>query len=69
MASLREVFVENLKKKRRFCGISQAKLAEMAEVSTHHIAMIEIGRNFPTTELIERIAKALKIEAYELFVD
>ena len=69
MASLREVFTENLKKKRRFCGFSQAKLAEMTEVSTHHIAMIEIGRNFPTTELIERMASALNIEAYELFVN
>ena len=31
--------------------------------------MIEIGRNFPTTELIERIANALNIEAYKLFAD
>ena len=69
MASLREVFIENLKKKRRNCGFSQAKLAEMTAVSTHHISMIEIGRNFPATELIERIAHALNIEAYELFVD
>ena len=69
MASLREIFIENLKKKRRNCGLSQAKLAEITEVSTHHIAMIEIGRNFPTTELIERIANALNIAAFELFVD
>ena len=69
MASLRQVFIENLKKKRRICGFSQAKLAEITKVSTHHIAMIEIGRNFPTTELIERIAKALDLEAYELFID
>jgi len=69
MASLREVFKENLKKNRRICGFSQEKLAEMAEVSTHHIAMIETGRNFPTAELIERIANALNIEAHELFVN
>ena len=69
MASLREVFIENLKKKRRERGFSQAKLAEMTAVSTHHISMIEIGRNFPATELIERIATALNIGAYELFVD
>jgi len=69
MASLREVFIENLRKQRRFCCFSQAKLAEMTGVSTHHIAMIEIGRNFPTAELIERIANALNIKAYKLFID
>lgn len=67
--SLREVFIENLKKNRRNCGFTQEKLAEITGVSTHHIAMIEIGRNFPATELIERIAHALKIEAYELFAE
>jgi len=28
-----------------------------------------MGRNFPATDLIERIAKALNIEMYELFVE
>lgn len=28
-----------------------------------------MGRNFPATDLIERIAKALNIEIYELFVE
>jgi len=69
MASLRDIFRRNLKKKRRICGFSQEKLAEMTEVSTHHITMIETGRNFPTTELIERIANALNIKAYELFME
>jgi transcriptional regulator with XRE-family HTH domain len=69
MARLREIFASNLKKKRQECGFSQAKLAEKVNVSTHHIAMIEITRNFPTPDLIERIANALNIEIYELFLD
>ena len=69
MAGLREIFAGNLKKKRQICGFSQAKLAEKVNVSTHHIAMIEITRNFPTTDLIERIANALNIEIYELFLE
>jgi len=69
MASLREVFASNLKKKRQKCGFSQANLAEKVNVSTHHIAMIEITRNFPTSDLMERIANALNIEVYELFID
>ena len=31
--------------------------------------MLEMGRNFPATDLIERIAGALNIEMYELFVE
>jgi len=69
MANLRETFAHNLKKKRRDCGFSQAKLAEMVNVSTHHIATIETARNYPTLDLVERMAKALNIEIYELFID
>jgi transcriptional regulator with XRE-family HTH domain len=68
MAGLREIFAKNLKESRKKCGFSQAKLAEIANVSTHHVAMIELARNFPTSELMERLADALDIEIYELFV-
>ena len=69
MANLRKNFAKNLVKNRRKCGYSQAKLAELVNVSTHHIAMIELTRNFPASELIERIAEALQIEICELFID
>ncbi|MDR2479389.1 MAG: helix-turn-helix domain-containing protein [Treponema sp.] len=69
MARLREVFIQNLKEKRKKCRLSQAKLAELVDVSTHHLAMIELSRNFPTIDLVERLATALGAEAYELFVD
>jgi len=57
----------NMKENRRKCGITQSILAEKAEVSTQYIAMIELSRQFPTPEVLERIAAALNIEAYELF--
>jgi transcriptional regulator with XRE-family HTH domain len=69
MAGLREIFAYNLKEKRRKSGLTQAALAEKVEVSTHHIGMLEIARNLPTLELVERIAATLDIEIYELFVD
>ena len=68
MTNLREIFAHNLKAKRQKCGFTQAKLAEKVGVSTHHIAMIEIARHYPTMELVERIANALEIEIYELFI-
>jgi len=69
MTSLREIFAHNLKKKRKNCGFSQAELAEALNVSTHHIATIETARNSPTFDLVERMAKALNIEVYELFIN
>ncbi|MDR1803484.1 MAG: helix-turn-helix domain-containing protein [Treponema sp.] len=69
MARLQDIFVKNLKKYRRKSGFTQAQLAEKVNVSTHHIGMIELSRNYPTLELVERIANALNIEIHELFLD
>jgi len=41
----------------------------MVNVSTHHIATIETARNYLTLDLVERIANALNIEIYELFIN
>jgi len=67
MTNIRDILANNLKENRRKCGVSQAKLAERAGISTQYIAMIELSRQFPTPEVLERIALALDIEAYELF--
>jgi len=69
VTNIREIFAHNLKKNRRNCGLSQEKLAESVDVSTHHIAMIEIARSYPALELVERIANVLNIEIYELFIN
>jgi DNA-binding XRE family transcriptional regulator len=69
MALQQSIFVQNLRKHRRKCGLTQAQLAEKVNVSTHHIGMIELSRNNPTLELVERIADALNIKTYELFID
>jgi transcriptional regulator with XRE-family HTH domain len=43
------------------------KLAEYCDTSASYIGEIEIGRKFPSTEMIEKIAGALRIEPYHLF--
>jgi transcriptional regulator with XRE-family HTH domain len=68
MAHIREIFAKNLKENRKKCGFSQEQLAERADVSTHYIAILEIARSFPTSEVLERIAGALNIEIYELLL-
>jgi len=68
MSGLRDILANNLKENRKKCGYSQAKLAEKANITTQYIAMIEVSRKFPTPEMLDRLATALKIEAYELFI-
>ena len=67
MEDLRDILANNLRENRRRLGISQPKLAEMADLSTHYVAMIEVSRKFPTPEVLARLAKALGIAPHELF--
>jgi len=43
------------------------KLAEYCGTATSYIGDIEIGRRFPSMELIEKIADILRIEPYLFF--
>jgi transcriptional regulator with XRE-family HTH domain len=67
-ATLKEILAKNLRENRRKCGFSQEKLAEKAGISTQYLAMIEIARKFPTSEVLERLSEAMNIEVYELFL-
>jgi transcriptional regulator with XRE-family HTH domain len=48
-------------------GLTQEQLAEKADVSAHYIAIIETCKAFPKPKILERFAKALDIETYQLF--
>jgi transcriptional regulator with XRE-family HTH domain len=65
--TFQELFITNLKDFRKSRKISQAKLAEICESSQAYIAEIEVGKKFPSPEMIERIASALEVESYCLF--
>jgi transcriptional regulator with XRE-family HTH domain len=69
MERLGKIFAKNMKEYRRKSGLTQEKLAEKVDVSTHHIGMIELARSFPTLDLVERIAGVLDIEIYRLFME
>jgi len=67
MIHIRKILAENLKFYRNILGWSQAKLAEQVRTGTHYIGMIEIGKKFPSPEMIEKLADALGIESHLLF--
>ena len=64
-----KIFVFNMKKYRKKRQFSQEKLAEMLNTSTSYIGEIEINRKMPSLEMVEKIATALEIEPYRLFID
>ena len=67
--NLREIFIFNLKKYRKEKNFSQMKLAEKCNTSTSYIGEIEIGRKFPSIEMIESICQALEVKPYQLFLE
>ena len=66
-SDIKEIFAANLKENRRKKGVTQEKLAETAEISLRYLAMLELGKSFPSGEVLEKIAKALDIHAFQLF--
>ena len=67
MSTLRHILASNIRERRYVLGLSQAKLAEAADIATAYIAMIELEKKFPSADVLERIAGALKIDPTELF--
>ena len=67
MTNIRQLLANNIKENRKKLGLSQAKLAEKANLSTQYLAMIELTHKFPSPEKLEQIAIALDIDTPELF--
>ena len=66
---LKHIFIKNLKEFRKKEGLSQMKLAEYCNIAHSYIGEIEVGRKFPSIDVIERIAEILRIKPYHLFID
>jgi transcriptional regulator with XRE-family HTH domain len=65
-SDLRAVLGENLKKYRISKGFSQAKLAEILDISPNFISDIETGKRWLSSDTLVNISKALDVQAYEL---
>ncbi len=64
-----KVFGDNLRKYRTKIGVSQEKFAEMSGLHRTYISDIERFRRNVSLENIQKIADALKIETYRLFIE
>ncbi len=69
MMSLIHIFSTNVKKYRAQKGVSQDTLAELSGLHRTYISAIERERRNISIENIDKIAKALDIEAFKLFIE
>lgn len=64
-----KVFADNLKTYRKKRGISQERFAEMAGLHRTYISAVECYKRSISLANIQRIADALDVEPYELFIN
>ena len=64
-----KVFANNVKHYRNKLGISQEAFAEKCGLHRTYISAIECCRRSISLENIQRIADALEIETYKLFLE
>ena len=64
-----KVFADNLKKYRHAIGLSQEAFADKCGMHRTYISAIECYRRSISLENIQRIADALEIETFKLFLE
>ena len=64
-----KVFSINLKKYRNAIGLSQEAFADKAGLHRTYISAVECGKRSIALDNVQKIADALEIDAYLLFVD
>ena len=66
MDDIRKLLGKRIKELRKYNGLSQEKLAELANIEQRSLSHIECGDTFPSRSLLD-VANALDIELKDLF--
>ena len=69
MTDTQKKFIKNVKRYRKQQFLTQMELAELCKISTTYLGEIEIGRKYPSVEVFQRIADALKVKPHKLLLD
>ena len=65
---VRKVLAQNIKQRRKELGITQAKLAELADISEPYMNDIERCQTWVSDKTLSKLAIALNLELHELFI-
>lgn len=63
-----QVLGEFIRDQRRVARLSLRKLSDMAQISNPYLSQIERGLRKPSAEILQQLAKALRISAETLYV-
>jgi transcriptional regulator with XRE-family HTH domain len=67
VATLREKFGRRLRQIRAQRRMTQEQFAETVDISVDFLSLIERGRNAPSFETLDKMAKRLKLSVADLF--
>ncbi len=67
MATLKQKFGRRLREIRSQRRMTQEQFAEMLDVSVDFLSLMERGRNAPSFETLDKIAKRLRMSVADLF--
>ena len=65
-AKLPKVLGKRVQRYRKKTGMSQEEVAHKVGISRAYMGYIEQGRNIPSLEVLEKVAKVLKVKLNEL---
>ena len=65
-AKLPKVLGKKVQRYRKKTGMSQEEVAHKVGISHAYMGYIEQGRNLPSLEILEKIAKAIKVKLGDL---
>lgn len=64
--NIREIFARNLRKLRQAKGLSQEKLAHLAEIDRTYVSSLERCVYAPTIDMVATLAKILEVSPADL---
>ena len=68
MSELKKLLGKRIREIRVARNLTQEDLSELTDIGASSISKIESGHFHPTDENLERIANALKVEPYKLYM-
>ena len=68
MSEIKKLLGKRIREVRILRNLTQEDLSELSDIGASSISKIESGHFHPSDENLEKIAKALKIEPYKLYM-
>lgn len=65
---IKQLLGKRIQEYRKSKSYTQEELAEIIGMDTVSLSKIETGRNYPSSENLAKLADALEVDVYELFI-